>query len=812
MGSLGTDLRWALRRLNGARAYAAGVIVSVALATAAAAVMYALVDAVILRSLPFEDPGRLVWIWATRTDRDKAFFSADDFLDHRAASRSVPETAAFTSVGVHLGGSGRPERLLGVRVTANAFGLLGVRAAHGRTLVPEDEAAEAEPVVLLSHGLWLRRFGGSAAVVGTEIRIDDGVRRVVGVLGPDFLFPGAAADVMLPLALERDPRRGQRGTNFLRAFGRLAPAATPEQAREEWGLVARDLRRKFPVENAKKTEPRVLPLAEELVGAYRSSLFALLGAVASVLALACANVAMIQLVRATTREHELAVRRSLGASRWDLLRPQALEAGLLVAVGGLLGLALARASLDAVIALVPVSLPRVADAQIDAGVVAASLGCTALSIVAAALLPALAGSRGGDPIGLLRADPRAGGARGRARLRQGLAVLEVAAAAVLLVTAGLFVETYRRLDAAGPGVRVDGLAHVRLSLPPGVPRTQDSIEAFVARLREGVLEVPGVRAAGVANALPLSGLNTRSDFVIVGREPASASEMPGGQLRWVSAGFVEAVGLPLRRGRAFSEDDALARTPVALIDAALARQFWQDRDPVGEGLRLEFGGPVGPVFRVIGVVGNAKHFDLAEAPLGTLYLPVHGLVPAFRPFFAAGFSLAVAGAVEDEAARRAVGAAIARVDSDVPSSPVTAMSATVAHAQAGRAFTGALLAVFAATSLLLALSGLYAVVAAGVAGRLRELGLRLALGAPPASLLRSVLASALETLALGLGAGLPLAVVAVRALGAEIDPGLRLGPIWLAVPACLVVAGLVAALVPAWKALRMDVTRVLGSG
>lgn len=811
MRALSSDLRQALRRISGSPAYAAGVALAVALATAAAALIYALADAVVLRPLPFEDPDRLVWIWATRTDRDKAFFSIDDFLDHRAASRSLAQVAAFCPRGMHLARTGPPQRLRGVLVTGNGFSLLGVRAALGRTLVPRDEDPDAEPVVVLSHTLWRTSFGGDPAVIGSTIRLNDQAWRVVGVLGPDFLFPGATADVVLPLAPERDPRRGQRGTNFLTVYGRLAPGATRAQVREEWGRVARELRQRHPVENAKKTEPRVLTLAEEMVGGYRRSLLALVGAVLAVLLLASANVSALQLVRAATREHELVVRLALGASRGDLTRVLMLEAGLLVAAGGLLGLGLARALLSGVVALVPVSLPRVAEARIDTGVALVTLCGIALAAAISALLPALLGSRRLDLLAALRADARAQAGAARPRVRQGLAALQVAAAVVLLVTTGLVLETYRRLDAQGPGARVEGLIHARLSLPPRGPKTQAAVEAFVARVRESVRAVPGVRSVGVTNALPMSGLNNRSDFVIVGHEPRQASELPGGQLRWIGAGLAEALQLPLVRGRLFTEDDEQARTPVALVDEPLARRFWPGREPIGEGLRLEFGGPQGPVFQVVGVVGSVKHFDLAEAPLGTLYLPVHALQDPFRPFFAAGISVAAAGDVEDGATRRRFAAALAAVDPDVPVSPVTSMSETLDHAQATRGFTAAVLAVFAAVALLLAVSGLYAVVSAGVASQKRELGLRAALGAAPASVVGSALRPAVQALGFGLPAGLLLAAGVARALGAEIDAGAS-APVWVIAPLCLALAGLVAAIVPARRALRLDLVRLLATG
>lgn len=811
MPAVYSDLRQALRRIARFPAHAGGVVLTVALATAATALVYALADAVVLRPLPFADPDRLVWIWATRTDRDKAFFSLDDFLDHRAASRTLAAVAAFTPRGMHLARTGPPQRLRGVQVTGNGFELLGVRAALGRTLLPRDEDAHAEPAAVLSHELWQRSFGGDPAVVGSTIRLNDQLHRVVGVLDRGFLFPGRTADVIVALVLERDPRRGQRGTNFLTAYGRLAPGATRAQVQEEWGQVARELRERHPVENAKKTEPRVITLAEEMVGAHRVSLFALVGAVLAVLLLASANVSALQLVRAANREHELVVRLALGASRTDLTRVLALEAGLLVATGGVLGTGLAQTLLSAVVALVPVSLPRVADARIDLGVAGMTLACTAIAVAISALVPAFLGSRRLDLLGALRADARTQPGAFRPRLRQGLAALQIAAAVALLVTTGLFLETFRRLNLQGPGTRASGLIHARLSLPPRSPKTQQAVEGFVARVRESVRAVPGVRAVGLTNALPMSGANNRSDFVIVGHEPRTASELPGGQLRWISAGLAEAVGLPLRRGRLFSEDDEQAHTMVALVDEVLARRFWPGRDPIGEGLRLEFGGPVGPVFQVVGVVGKVKHFDLAEEPLGTLYLPIHGLQDPFRPFVAAGISVAAAGDVEDGATRRRFAAALAAVDPDVPVSRVSSMSETLDEAQAARGFTAAVLAVFAATALLLAMAGLYAVVAAGVVGLRRELGLRVALGAVPASVVRSALAPALKALALGLPIGLVLAAGVARVLGAEIAPDVG-ATVWLAAPLSLALAGLAAAIVPARRALRFDLVRTLAEG
>jgi putative ABC transport system permease protein len=809
MRSLASDLASSLRRLRAAPAHAAGVVLAVALATAAAAVVYAVVDAVLLRPLPYPDPERLVWIWATRSDRDKAFFAVADFLDHRAAGHALTDVAAFTGWAGNLAGPAGRERLQGARVTPNAFELLGVRAALGRALQPADAEPGAERIVVLSHGLWQRRFGGSAAAVGATLVLNDDAFRVVGVLGPDFLFPGVPAELVGVLDLERDPRRADRGTNFLRAFGRLAPGATRAQVADEWATVSRELRARFPDTNAKKTEPRVITLAEEMLGEHRAALLALLGAVVAVALLAFANIATLQALRGLAREGELAVRRALGASRLDLVRLSALEAGTLVLAGSLLGLGLARLALGAVVALVPVTLPRAHAAAIDMRLTAAALLAAALTAAACVGLPLLA-HRHAAPALVLRPGLRAGDPPGRQRARRALAVLQVSVAFVLLATAALFLATYHRLQDQGPGVRVAGLVQVRMSLPPRAYPDQASLEAYVARLRSAVASEPEVRTAAVASSLPLSGLNARSDFVILGREPRTAAEMPGAQLRHVSPGFTETLGLPVRRGRTLDEHDLESRSAVALVDETLARQFWGEADPVGESVRLETGTPGEPAFRVIGVVGDVKHFDLADAPLGTLYLPVHGLSPMRRGFFAGGFTLAVAGDVDGGPARQRIAGAIRRADPEASASAPASMSETLAQAQAARRFAGVVLAGFAATAALLAAAGLYSLVAATAQGQRREWGVRLALGASPRIVTFALLRGAAATLAWGLAAGAPLSLLVLGTLAPRLAPGLRAEPgTWLAIAALFTLATLLAVLGPARRAARLDVARIL---
>jgi putative ABC transport system permease protein len=799
------DLRAALRRIFGAPALPAGIAAALALAIAGSTLVFSIVHAVLLKALPYRDPDRVVWVWATRTDRDKAFFSVADFLDYRAASRTL-SPVAVGNWGVNLTGTADPQRLQGVRVTPNAFVELGVTAAVGRTLLPSDGDAPAHRVAVISHRLWRSRFAGRADAVGAQVRLNGGDYTVVGVLPADFVFPGFDPDVCALLFLETDPRRRDRDANFLRVFARLTPGATMAQARDEWGRIARELRAAYPETNAKKTEPRVIALADEMFGIHRPALSALMAGILGVWLLACANIVNLQIIRLVARERETAIRRALGASTPHLVLPEIVEQTAIALIGGLGGLAIACVSLPLIAAAVPATLPRAAAIRIDAASAAFALALIALSSAFVAAVPVLRHRRL-DVERLLRANAPLAATPSKRRIRAVVAACEVAAALCLLIVTAFALKTYVTLAGTDPGVRLNGLLQTRISLPPRYANAA-ALERFLTLSQAGVGDVPGVSAVAAANALPLSAQNNRTDFTIASAPAASRTDVPGAQNRWVTAGYFETVGISLASGRTFSEDDATARAPVAVIDEALAAQFWRGRSPLGDRVRILDGTPEGRVLEIVGVVRNVAHFDLGEPPLGTLYGMVQQIPPANLGFFAASVTIAVRGE-DGDAVRRGIVAALRKVDADVPVGAPSSMAEEVRRVLATRRFVAIVLGIFAAAALLLAVSGVYAVVSANAREQLRELAVRSALGASHAAMLGVILVPVVRVLSAGVPLGVLLAAAVVPATAGTALSIPRDWPLWVVSAALLSLVALLASYLKARRAVALDPVLVL---
>lgn len=806
------DLRHAARRMLRSPGFTAAAVGVLALGIGACSAVFSLVQAVLIRPLPFREPERLVWIWATRTDRDRAFFSIPDFLDYRASARTLQGMAAFGSWGANLTGGGDPERLQGVRITPDAFRLLGVEAAAGRVLVPGDAGPGGSRSVLLGHGLWRRRFGGDPAAVGGSVTLDGETYTVVGVLPRGFTLPGAEVEIARPLVPESDPRRGERGSNFLRVVARLGSGVTPEQAAADLGAICARLRSDHPGTNAKHTPPRLIPLRDEIAGIYGPALRALLGAVACVLAVACANLAGLLLARSAARRREFAIRKALGATRARLVRQLLAESALLVSLGGGLGLLLAWWGVDLLLLLGPADLPRSGEVRVDGVVLAFAAGISLLSGLAFGTAPAIAASRAdlGEALkGGIPGRAAGGGAAGRLGAGRGgaglLVVVEVALSLVLLVGVGLLARSFARLQGVGAGFDTGGLLLARLSLPPSRYATPEGVADFYDRAADRLARLPGVAAVGAASILPLSRLNARTDFTIAGKAPASPAEAPAAQNRWVSPGYFRALGIPIVAGREFTERDRAGAPWVAVVDRALARRYWGDEDPIGAHLRIDDGANRPRDLEVVGVVGDVKHDGLDEDPTATLYAPLRQVPQGTVGFVAAGLSLVVRGASDPLALAPAVRRELRSVDADVPATGLRTMDQLLAASVAPRRFSLALVAAFAGAAVALAGMGLYALLAYSVACRTREIGIRLALGARGADLIRMVVGQAARPVACGVALGLAAAFGLTRSLSALLyrtdpaDPATL-----LAAPLVMAVVALLASYVPARRAARVD--------
>ena len=650
--------------------------------------------------------------------------------------------------------------------------------------------------------------------MGRAIALNGEAFEVVGVLPPDFLFPGAEdAEVAVPLSLTADPRRTERGSNFLRVFGRLAPGGDAAAAAAEFRTFTVRLAAQYPDENAKLTAPRVLPLTEEIVGGSRRLLVLLSASVGLLLLVACANIAALFLVRSLGRRREVSVRKALGAGPVRLVLPSLLEALLVAAAGAAVALVLAHEAIPALLALAPTSMPRAAASRIDGAAVLLAVTLAVVCAAASGLGPALSAARV-PPAGSLaeRASSGTGGSVGRRRTRLAFVFLQVALSLVLLAGAALLSKSFARLISVDPGFSPENVLAVRLTLGKSAYPDPESAARFFEQTAARLRELPGVESAGAGSVLPLSGMNARQDFEIVGRPAPKPSEAPGAQARWIDAGYYATLGIPLRQGRAFvARDDGAARG-VAIVDETLARALFPAGDAVGSRLRLEDAEERPREAEIVGVVGGVKHFTLDEQPLGTLYLPLAQIPANMLGNLLNNANLVIRTRSAPLASAPAMRRAIREIDPDVPTGSVRTMGEIRGSALAASRFAVFLFGLFAVSAAALAAIGLYAAISQLVAQDRRTIGIRLALGATSGAILRQVAGQGLALTVGGIGVGLALAVPAARLLSASLYEVSPADPVsFLAAAAFLLAVSAAACAIPARRASRVDPMTALRS-
>jgi predicted permease len=788
------ELRYALRSLLRAPGATAVSVFTLALGLGAATTIFSLLNAVVLNRLPYFEPDRIVTVREHEPKTGNSFAVAPPaYFDWRAETRSFSAFAAVAGGWFNLVGTGEPERIAGASVTADFAEALGIAPSRGRWFVEANEAPGSDGVVVLSHDLWRDRFGGDPAIVGKTITLTDRVHVVVGVMPAGFAYPDESR-VWVPLAIGPDERVPEgRRSHYLDVVARLAPGVAPEAADAELDRISLQAAPGYTMLDT-PLGARLESLHETLVGDARTPLLIVFGAVLFVLLIAVVNVANLELAQATARARETAVRTALGAGRWRIVRLAFIRSLLLSAAGGILGILLASWLRDSLVAMAPADLPRLADTRINARVFAFALGVAALAGLGAGLVPALGIVRG-RLMPTLKDEGR--GVVAPARLRGALVVAQLALSTVLLAGGGLMLKSLWRLMTVDPGFHPGGVWAMELTLPQSRypdPRGQGE---FFERVLESVRTIPGVEAAGATTNLPLSRTNMIFGFHEQGREPAPGAEIPGAQFRAVSFDYLSAIGIPRLRGRGLSPDDRAGAPNVVVINDAMARRYWPDREPIGQRIAVTRG--EWPVWReIVGVVGDIRHRSLREEPTPEIYAPFQQIPFPFM-------RVVVRGGTDRRALADALRRAVWSVDRDQPVVAIRPLTDLVRRELAPARLQAILLGGFAGLAVVLATVGLYGVVAYGVSRRVREIGVRVALGAERADITAMVLGGAARLVAAGAllgGIGAVLLTRVLRRLLYGVSPT---DPVTLA--AVIVLLGgvaLLASAVPARRAARVD--------
>jgi putative ABC transport system permease protein len=729
-------------------------------------------------------------------------------VDYRDRSHAFEQVAAYDTVGFNLTGGGEPERVEGAVVTTTLFALLGASAQVGRTFVAAEDQPGRADVAVLSHSLWTRRFSANPAIVGQTIPVDGRPTQVVGVMPAAFQFPDRGIEIWKPFLLDAEALSdNNRGSHGYTALARLKGGLSRQQAQADINAVTAAFKADHPGNYRNGFGARLRPLQEDIVGDTGRPLMVLLGAVAVVLLIACANVANLLLARAASRRKEIALRTALGASRGRLVRQLMTESVLVSAIGGLIGFGLAAWGVDLLIASAPDSIPRIAEVGVDARVA----GFTALVSLATGLVfglaPALRASRA--PLNdALKEGGRAGGGGVHGFAGRALVVSEVALSLVLLIAAGLLIHSFTRLQDVAPGFDSSRLLTFRLSLTDSRYTTFQKGQSFFDEFFAGLRRSPGVRSVAAINALPFSGFGGSRSFHIEGREEKRPEDQTEEQLRIVTDGYFAAMGIPIVAGREFTERDALDQPRVAVVNDAMAKKHWPHESPIGK--RVSFSTNEPQWYEIVGVAGNIKNRALEAADRPELYVPYR------QPLFA-GWTVrpmyVIARTSADPASTVAIARQeVARVDRDQPISDVRTMDERIGRSLSSRRFSMVLLALFAGLALTLAAVGIYGVVAYSVTERTHEIGVRVALGAQRRDVMAMVVGQGMTMTIVGTAIGVAAAAALARLMSSllfgvsAVDPAT-----FVAIPLLLIAVALAACYVPARRAMRVDPLQTLRS-
>jgi len=791
MNTLWQDLRYGARLLAKRPGFTAVAVLTLALGIGANSAIFSVVNAVLLRPLPFKEPDRLIRIWETFYPSGWGSVSVPNLKDWREQNDVFTGIAAFQTSSFVLQNGDYPERIAAASVSADFFDVLGVPPQSGRFFVEGEDQPGRQQVVVLSDQLWKRSFGADPNVIGQSLSLSAEKYTVVGIMPPGFRYPSRLTELWVPLVPPAS-QAANRGNHWLQVLGRLKPGLTIDQAREQMTTIASRLEQQYPDAQARRSV-RLLPLQEETVRNVRPALLLMLGAVAFVLLIACTNVANLLLARATGRGREIAIRSALGAARGTLIRQFLTESVLLSALGGIVGLVLAKWGLDVLVALAANSLPRANEVALDGRVLGFTLLLSMITGVVFGLAPAIQASKT-DVQKALKEGGSAGGGLERNWLRSLLVVLEVTAALVLLVGAGLLIRSFMRLQDTESGLRPDNVLTLSLALPQAKYDTPQKVNSFYQQLVSRISALPGVQACGAINMLPLQQWGTNGPIEIEGEPPYPAGQAPIAEYRAASPDYFRALGIPLIAGRFFNDQDRESATVNIIVNKTLADRHFPNQDPIGK--RLKAGSP--DYATIVGVVGDVKQSGLTQAARAELFWCS---LQATR----SAMSLVVRAASEPTSLTSAVRGEVQALDRDLPIHNVKTMETVISESISDHRLNMLLLGIFAGVALILSVIGIYSVMSYTTTQSTREIGIRMALGAQPSDVLKLIIGHGAVLSLIGVAIGLVAAFGLTQLMGTLLYGVTATDPLTFAsVPVVLMAVSLVACYVPARRAIKID--------
>jgi len=795
MSTLINDVKYGMRMLGKRPGFTLTAAVVLALGIGATTAMFSVVNSVLLHPLPYDQPDRIVRVYDNylRLGFERISMSEPEFIDCRDQSEAFEDIAVFRPMGFNLIGADEPQRLGGACVSAGFFRVLGTNPMLGRTFLSEEDRPGQNHVVLVSHGLWERRFGADPNLVGRTLRLNDESYTVVGIMSPRFQFP-KHADLWIPIAINLQSL-DFRGRRYLSAIARLKSGTTVNQAQANMDLVARRLEEQYPDHYPEDSgwSISVIPLHDDIVGAIQPALLVLFGAVGFVLLISCTNVVNLLLVRANAREKEIAIRSALGAKGMRLVRQLITENILLALMGGGLGLLLAFWSIDLLVAFIPTNVPRLEDIGVDCKILGFTLAVSLLTGVTLGLVPALKALRPGLNEWLKEGGRRTTHGARRGNVQSLLVISEVALALLLLIGAGLMVKSFFHLQRVDPGFNPTRVLTTNISLSESRYSELHQVSSFYHQILSQLESLTGVQSVGVTSRLPLTG----GEACGYGLEGRRFDMDHIAEFRAISPGYFRAMGIPLLSGRDFSERDTENGTGVIIINETMARRIWPNEDPVGKHLAIDKTGEKG-TREIVGVVGDVKHYGLHTESRREMYVPY-----LQRPRHS--MTLVVRARSEPILLAQAVREAVCKVDKDQPVFNVRTMETLLSKSVSRPRFSGLLLAIFSAMGLVLAAAGIYGVISYSISRRTHEIGIRIALGAVRSDVMKMVLRQGLKLTSTGLAIGIIAAFVLSRVISRllyEVSPTDPLT--FVGVSLFLAGVALVACYIPARRAAKID--------